>query len=582
MLLRVQSSLQSNQHVLLSSTFSYSLFLQTPKSFRVHRTHNGNNYKKQSIGCSISQVHNYGMVDYETKPVFKWKALFKKISLMKNPDAGCASLLNQWERDSKKLTKWELSRIVKELRKFRRFKAALEVYEWMNDRGERFRLSASDAAIQLDLIAKVHGIASAEDFFLRLPDTLKDKRIYGALLNAYGQARMREKAESIMDRMRTKGYAMHALPFNVMMTLYMNLKEFGRVDLLVEEMMEKNVPLDIYSYNIWLSSAGAQGSAERIEQVFKQMELDRTINPNWTTYSTMATMYIKLGQFEKANECLNKAETRITGRDRMPYHYLISLYGSMGKPEEVYRVWTSYKSLFPNIPNLGYHSMVSSLVRAGDIGGAKDIYEEWLSVKTTYDPRMANLFINWYVKQGDVDKAKSFLDHMFEVGGKPNCSTWEILGEGHVQEKKIAEALSCFQKAASVEGSWTWRPRPLNVSAFLNLCEQENDTASKDVFLGLLRQIGCLNDKSYVSLIGANSVPVSELSEETDSAENDLNDDNNDTAELLFNQLQGGPVTNVMYPSSLCPSWGQQHCGVVLVSLITFGITIGIAVISDH
>ncbi|KAK6920401.1 Pentatricopeptide repeat [Dillenia turbinata] len=539
MLLRLQSPVQNNPHVLLSSSFSYSLFLQTPKSVRMHCTQNGNNYKPQFIECSFSQVHNYGTVDYETRPAFKWKALSKKISLMKDPDAGCANLLNQWERDSKKLTKWELSRIVKELRKFRRFKAALEVYEWMNNRGERFRLTTSDAAIQLDLIAKVRGIASAEDFFLRLPDTLKDNRIYGALLNAYVQARMREKAESIMDRMRSKGYARQALPFNVMMTLYMKLEEFGRVDLLVEEMMEKNVPLDIYSYNIWLSSSGAQGSAEKIEQVFKRMELDRTINPNWTTYSTMATMYIKLGQFEKADECLKKVETRITGRDRMPYHYLISLYGSMGKPEEVYRVWRTYKSLFPYIPNLGYLSMVSSLVRAGDAGGAKDIYEEWLSVKTTYDPRVANIFIDWYVKQGDLVKAKCFFDHMFEVGGKPNCSTWEILGQGHVREKKIAEALSCFQKAPSAQGSGTWRPRPVNVSAFLKLCEQENDTASKDAFLGLLRQIGCLNDKSYMSRIGANSGPVSKLSEETDNAENDFNFDNNETAELLFNQLQG-------------------------------------------
>ncbi|KAE8676799.1 hypothetical protein F3Y22_tig00111582pilonHSYRG01210 [Hibiscus syriacus] len=115
---------------------------------------------------------------------------------MENPELGSASVLNNWEKGGSKFTKWELYRVVKELRKYRRYKQALEVYEWMNIRSERFRFSASDAAIELDLISKVHGVSSAEDYFLQLPDTLKDKRIYGALLNAYVRARMQEKAES--------------------------------------------------------------------------------------------------------------------------------------------------------------------------------------------------------------------------------------------------------------------------------------------------------------------------------------------------------------------------------------------------
>lgn len=46
---------------------------------------------------------------------------------MENPELGSASVLNQWENEGKKLTKWELSRVVKELRKYKRFERALEV-----------------------------------------------------------------------------------------------------------------------------------------------------------------------------------------------------------------------------------------------------------------------------------------------------------------------------------------------------------------------------------------------------------------------------------------------------------------------
>ncbi|PQP99763.1 pentatricopeptide repeat-containing protein [Prunus yedoensis var. nudiflora] len=423
----LQTSVHHHHHhnLPLSSSLSYSTLLPCkiptlplPSSINLQRL--------PSISCSISQVHNYGTVDYERRPMVKWNAIYRKISLTDDPEVRSADVLNQWEKEGRKLTKWELCRVVKELRKYKRYDRALEVYDWMSNRGERFRISTSDAAIQLDLVAKVRGVASAENYFLSLPDTLKDRRIYGALLNAYVRTRMKEKAESLLDKMRSKGHALQSLPFNVMMTLYMNLKEYDKVDSIISEMMEKNIQLDIYSYNIWLSSRGSQGSEERMEQVFEQMKLDRTVNPNWTTFSTMATMYIKMGQLEKAEACLKKVESRITGRDRIPYHYLLSLYGNVGNKEELYRY-----SKF-GIPC--YHV---SLLRVGDVEGAEKIYEEWLTVKSTYDPRIANLFIASYIKDGDFEKAQSFFDHMVDVGGKPNSSTWETLAEGILKSREF-------------------------------------------------------------------------------------------------------------------------------------------------
>ncbi|GMJ01217.1 hypothetical protein like AT1G02150 [Hibiscus trionum] len=530
-----------NHRVSLSSSSSYSRQLPPPPQIPRSIFSKTQSFKKLPTTCSISQVHSYGTVDFERRPMVKWTSLYKKISLMENPDLGSASVLNDWEKAGRKLTKWELCRIVKELRKYKRYKQALEVYEWMNNRGERFRFSASDAAIQLDLVSKVRGVSSAEDYFLQLPDTLKDKRIYGALLNAYVRARMQEKAESLIDNMRNKGYALHPLPYNVMMTLYMNLREYDKVESMVAEMLEKNIRLDIYSYNIWLSSCGSQGSVERMEQVYKQMKEDRGINPNWTTFSTMATMYIKMGLPEKAEECLRNVESRITGRDRIPYHYLITLYGNVGNKEEVYRVWKVYKAVFPSIPNLGYHAMISSLVRANDIEGAEKIYEEWLSVKTYYDPRIANLLMGWYVKEGNMEKAESFFNHIADVGGKPNSSSWETLAEGHIGEARIEKALSCLKEAFATEGSKSWRPKPTNVSAFFNICKEKADLESKEVLVGLIQQAGYLKNEAYASQIGLSQGAVeSELPTDKDVNNNYSSGDENedDNSEVLLNQMQ--------------------------------------------
>ncbi|KAL9234342.1 hypothetical protein vseg_009225 [Gypsophila vaccaria] len=455
-----------------------------------------------SISCSIPpQTYDHG----KKPPVLlKWSNIFKSISTVVDPEIGVSNLLNRFESDGKRFTKWELCRIAKELRKFKRYKLALEVYEWMNNRIETFRLSSSDTAIQLDLIAKVRGITYAEDYFARVPETVKDKRIYGALLNAYVGAKIQDKAETLMDKMRNKGYVVDPLPYNVMMTLYMKLKDFDKVEELISEMKQKRVPLDSYTYNIWMSARGSGGSAEAMEKVFEEMDLDPNIVSNWTTFSTMAAMYVKLRLPEKAEQCLRTLESRIVARDKMPYHYLISLYGSVGNKEEVYRVWNIYKSIFTNIPNWGYHSVISALVRLGDIEGAEKLYGEWLQVKFSYDPKIGNLIMGWYAKEEPFEKVKGFFDQMIEVGGKPNASSWEILGEAHIKEKRISEALACFKEAFSAEGTKNWRPKPSTVNAFLELCDQEGNQASKDELVALLTQMGCIEDGNYYSLPNEN------------------------------------------------------------------------------
>lgn len=231
------------------------------------------------------------------------------------------------------------------------------------------------------------------------------------------------------------------------------------------------------------------------------MSKDPTIIPNWSTFSTMAAMYIKMELFEKAQECLKKAEGRILGRDKVPFHYLLSLYGSVGNKDEVYRVWNNYKSMFPSIPNLGYHAIISSLVRMDDIEGAEKLYEEWVSVRPSDDSRIGNLLISWYLKKGKSDKVFSFFKHMSEGGGCPNSTTWELLSEGHIAEKRVSEALSCLEKAFTTSDSKSWKPKPIKLAAFLKLCQDEDDMESAKVLSELLRKPGYHNDEAYAALI---------------------------------------------------------------------------------
>ncbi|KAM1140304.1 hypothetical protein ACFX19_041086 [Malus domestica] len=115
-----------------NATLSSSLFYTRPLLCKIPTgTLPGsiNFLKLPTISCSISQVHNYGTVDYERRPMVKWNAIYRKISLTEDPEVRSADMLNQWEKEGRKLTKWELCRVVKEFRKYKRYDRALEVKE---------------------------------------------------------------------------------------------------------------------------------------------------------------------------------------------------------------------------------------------------------------------------------------------------------------------------------------------------------------------------------------------------------------------------------------------------------------------
>jgi len=122
--LRLQSSLH-NQTLSLSSSLSYSLpFKPSSSTLPCARTRAT---CLPLVTCSVSKVHSYGTVDYERRPIVRWNELYRRITLNPDPEMGSAEVLNRWENEGKHLSKWELSRVVKELRKYKKFRRALEV-----------------------------------------------------------------------------------------------------------------------------------------------------------------------------------------------------------------------------------------------------------------------------------------------------------------------------------------------------------------------------------------------------------------------------------------------------------------------
>ena len=89
--------------------------------------------------------------------------------------------------------------------------------------------SPGDRAVQLDLIGRVRGLDSAENYFNNLSDQDKIDKIYGALLNCYVREGNVDKSLSHLQKMKDVGFTFSALIYNDIMCLYTNTGQIEKV-----------------------------------------------------------------------------------------------------------------------------------------------------------------------------------------------------------------------------------------------------------------------------------------------------------------------------------------------------------------
>ncbi|XP_022883227.1 pentatricopeptide repeat-containing protein At1g02150-like [Olea europaea var. sylvestris] len=328
-------------------------------------------------------------------------------------------------------------------------------------------------------------------------------------------ARMQINAESFYNKMRNAGYASDEISFFTMLKFYEDLKDNDKVELLIAKMIEENIPLSRHSFNIWLWSCQNQ---ESLDKLFKQAQRETTCDSSLDLFSSIAIMYNELGQLEKAQDCLNEIESRITD-EHYKFSYLANLCGKLRNKHELYRVWENYNSVFPKYSSDRYSSVIYYLFKMDDIEDAEKIYEEWLSQpdgsdsediieelgnddsdsnsnsNSKYDsdsdsdygdvidePRnyKRNYLLYCYVNKGLFKEAETFFNQMIQVGIKPNPFMWENLALLHIQERRISKALSCLRKFFSARGKgWAYLPSPKTVRYILKICVEESDGASQ-------------------------------------------------------------------------------------------------------
>lgn len=364
-----------------------------------------------------------------------------------------------------------------------------QISEWMSRSMEHFEVTPGHVAIQLDLISKVRGVEQAENFFNGLEDRLKDFPVYSALLNCYAEAKLLEKAEATMEKVKKFGSHKN-LSYNTMLSLYSKMGMHEKLDLLMQEMKSEGIDFNIVTYNIRLN-AYADSDLEGMEKFLAKMEADPQVSDNLYTYTIAAKGYIKAGALEKASLALKRAEQLIAdGRKRFEYGPLISLYATMQKKEDVYRLWNELGKC-EKLQYGSYVYILTALEKLDDLDGAKKILEDWEEKSASSDIRIPNIVIGAYCRKGDVGEAEVILKRLLENGKKPCAKTWSHMALGYHKNGRMEEAVEMTKKAflAAFSG---WKPDHATVAACLEHLKNKGDENETQEILMLLEKYGSL------------------------------------------------------------------------------------------
>ncbi|KAL5982341.1 hypothetical protein ACLOJK_016412 [Asimina triloba] len=419
--------------------------------------------------------------------------LKRTILRLRSSNQSVRETLEQWAGQGSKLKLLELRGVAIDLKKLKRHKQALEdlgekiaavgefgpfrcsdvIFLWLEAQGI-FRLSATDHAILLELMIKVHGLSKAEEYFETIPYRNSQKRL-GLIVDPH--------------------------PFNEMMKLYMATGHFGKVPLVIERMKHNRIPLNVLSFNLWIRACGEMLDVAAAERVHKEMVNEKTLEVGWSTYSTLANIYIRSNFFEKATAALRAAEQRLSASNRLGYFFLITQHATLYNRDGVLRLWELSKAVPGKMTCANYMSMISCLVKLDDFVSAERIFRTWELACRKYDIRVPNILLGAYMRKGWMDKVASLHQHTLEKGGCPNYKTWEILMEGWVKIGQMDKAVATMKQAFLKLSECHWQPPPEVVMAIAEHLENQGGIENACSFAKVLRHSNLVNLSVYKLLL---------------------------------------------------------------------------------
>lgn len=397
------------------------------------------------------------------------------------PGLSVGSALDKWLEEGKEINRVEVANAMLNLRRRRMYGRALQMSEWL-EANKQIELNERDYASRLDLTAKVHGLQKAEAYIEKIPKSFRGEVIYRTLLaNSVATSNVK-KAEQVFNKMKDLGFPLSTFACDQLLFLYKRIDKKKIADVLL--LMEKeNVKPSIITYRILIDTKGLSNDITGMDQIVETMKAEG-VEPDLHTQSIRAKHYAAAGLEEKADKVLKEMEGESLTANRWACKDLLPVYASLGKADEVNRIW----KICEENPRL--EESLAAILAFGKlkkINEAEEIFEKALKMSSRVSSKIFTALLRVYVDHKMLSKGKDLVKRMAESGCAIGALTWDGLIRLYVEAGEVEKADTLLKKSTQQA-----QMRPL-MTSFMYLMDayaKRGDVRNTEKIFLRMRQAG--------------------------------------------------------------------------------------------
>ncbi|XP_057770423.1 pentatricopeptide repeat-containing protein At1g80270, mitochondrial-like [Salvia miltiorrhiza] len=349
--------------------------------------------------------------------------------------------LEKWVEAGNEVTLAEVSANILHFRKRRMFSQALQLSEWLDSR-KLTELTESNYASRVDLIAKVRGIVEAEKYIQEIiPESLRTEVVYRTLLAACVTAIDVNKAEELFNKMKDL-FPISCFSCDQLLLLYKRTNRKKIADVL-SLMKRENIKRSAFTYKILIDAKWQSGHISGMERLLEEMKSDG-LEPSMHILASVAKSYVDSGLKVKAEAVLKDMEGGDLAENRWACRFLLPIYGSLGRAEEVVRIWRKCES---NSDMAECIAGIQAWGRLNRIEDAEAAFSKLLRIVRRPSSKHYALMLNMYADNKMLDKGEELVRQMTESGVTVTPPAWHALVKLYARGGEVGKAESILQKA---------------------------------------------------------------------------------------------------------------------------------------
>lgn len=293
-------------------------------------------------------------------------------------------------------------------------------------------------------------------------DCKPDVYTYSILLNCCSRFHRFDLIEKVLAEMSYLGIECSTVTFNTIIDGYGKANMFEEMESSLTQMVESGSCLpDVFTFNSVISAYGNSGQIEKMERWYDEFQL-MGVKADIKTFNILIKSYGRVGMYEKMRSVMDFMEKRFFRPTVVTYNILIEIFGKAGnieKMDEYFRKM-KYQGMKPN--SITYCSLVSAYHKAGQIMKVDSILRQVANSDVILDTPFFNCIISAYGQAGDVEKMGEIFLAMKERHCTPDNITIATMIQVYTAQGMIEAAEELENKMISMKDNSGILPYFLN------------------------------------------------------------------------------------------------------------------------